>query len=498
VSRARTEGVREGAPSLRLVCYLQTPRACTMMALMAETTSADLTILLVDDERSYRASLKRLLAADGLCFVEAESGEQALALVAEQSFDLALVDVWMPGMDGLALVPRLKEKSPDLTVIMLTAFGDVEVAVEAMRAGASDFLEKGHAEHGLRARIAQLRRIRQLENDNRALRAEASRTFEFPGLLGDSPPMRRLKEAITRVGPADVSVLVEGETGTGKELVARAIHHHSRRSGGPFIVVDCASINESLMESELFGHVKGAYTGALAAHEGLFRAANGGTVFLDEVGEIPLAIQVKLLRVLQEREVRAVGSVHPSPVDIRVVAATNRKLSECVERGSFREDLYFRIAVVTLEVPPLRSRGDDIDLLATAFVARLPARQPPVRMHPEALRRLRAHDWPGNIRELENMIQRGSVMMQANEIRAEDLPLAPEEDEPIPLPGAAAAAAQPAGDPPPVQGDSLDSYERAAIVNALAKCGGSRRAAARMLGIGPATLYRKLHEYNLG
>jgi len=465
------------------------------------------TVLLVDDDAAYRASMQRLLKADGLRLVEAAGGPEALALLGAQGVNLALLDVQMPGMDGLELLRRIRESSPALPVIMLTAFGDLQVVVDAMKAGASDFLEKSASPHALLARVTQARRIWELENDNRTLRAGASAAFDFAPLIGDAPSIRRLKEAIVQVGPSDASVLIEGETGTGKELAARAIHHHSRRRSGPFVPVDCASISESLMESELFGHVKGAYTGANASEEGLIRSAEGGTVFLDEIGEIPLGMQVKLLRVMQEREVRPVGSSRSQRVDIRVIAATNRHLTEQIKHGNFREDLYYRIAVVTLEVPPLRERVEDVAILAAHFLSGVKEPGAPSSLDPQALERLAAYPWPGNVRELHNVIHRAAVLARGPVISSGDLPRtvrekrqgAAEAAEAPGSEGTAGAAGSTAQGPAEAAPDSdrMESYEKAAITSALAKSGGSRREAARMLGISEATLYRKLRVFDI-
>jgi DNA-binding NtrC family response regulator len=458
--------------------------------------SAGYKVLLVDDDPLYRSSLRRLLEPEGCQIVEAGDGAAALEVAGATRVDLAFVDVRMPGMGGLELLHRLRASHPSLPVVMLTAYADVGMAVGAMKAGATDLLEKNAAVESIRARIAQARRIWELEQDNQRLRSVARQEFDFPALLGTSPSMLGLKEAIARVGPSDASVLIEGETGTGKELVARAIHHHSRRHAGPFIPVDCASISESLMESELFGHVKGAYTGANEGDIGLIRSADGGTVFLDELGEIPLSMQVKLLRVIQEREVRPVGSPRSQRVDIRVIAATNRVLSARIAQGAFREDLYYRVAVVTLEIPPLRERGEDIALLSQSFLDRVadPA-SPPVSLEAAALERLRAYAWPGNVRELENVIHRAMVMHRGPRITPADLPAALRDGrEPSTAASAPPAAPVPA---PSADGGLLAAYEKAAIVNALERSAGSRREAARILGIGEATLYRKLHLYAL-
>jgi DNA-binding NtrC family response regulator len=446
------------------------------------------TVLLVDDEPNYRASFRRLLKPEGCLVLEAGSGAAALEIMAAHRVDAALVDVRMPGMDGLELLEQIRSRHRAVKVIMLTAQAGLPEAVRAIQAGAADFLEKDAATETVLARLGQVRRIWELERDNSALREQSERSFDFDALVGGAPAMMRLKEAIVRVGPSDASVLVEGETGTGKELVARAIHHHSRRGDGPLVAVDCASISESLMESELFGHLKGSFTGAQSDKVGLVRSADHGTVFLDEIGELPAQMQSKLLRVIQEREVRPVGGERVHRVDIRVIAATNRRLPDQVAKSLFREDLYYRLAVVTLEVPPLRSRREDIPSLAQCFLERFRSPDSGVReINSAALACLASHSWPGNVRELRNVIERAVALGSGPELLPEDLP------EAVRCP---APSAQDAGKA--AEGDSMDAYERAAIVNALKKTGGSRREAAKLLRVGEATLYRKLHQYGLG
>ncbi|HOM30083.1 MAG TPA: sigma-54 dependent transcriptional regulator, partial [Deltaproteobacteria bacterium] len=338
----------------------------------------------------------------------------------------------------------------------------------------------------MRSRVGNLYRIWQLKRENERLKQKVEMRFGYESLVGDSTVMLRLKELITKVGPTDASVLVEGETGTGKELVARAIHHQSRRCRGVFVPVDCGAIAQTVIESELFGHVKGAFTGAHTAAKGLIRAADGGTLFFDEVGDLPLPMQVKLLRTIQEREVRPVGSAQSYPVDIRIVAATNKDLSEEVGKGRFREDLLYRIDVVHIRVPPLREHKEDIPLLARHFVMESSRDVSRVRdISPEAVELLERYDWPGNIRELANVIRRAAALGRSELIMPEDLP-----------PTIREAKGSPAGLVRP-EGSRLRDYERAAIVNALSLSGGNRKKASRILGIGEATLYRKLARYGL-
>ncbi len=444
--------------------------------------------MLVDDEPGYCSSIRRFMRPDGLSLLEANGGAAALEILSAHHVDLALVDVRMPQMDGLELLQRIRSSYPDVSVIMMTSYGDTATVVQAVKAGATDFIEKDVSVEAIRNRLLQAKKFWELERDNRALKSQAVSSFTFDRLIGESPSMARLKEVISQVGPSDASVLIEGETGSGKELVAQALHHQSGRRTGPFIVVDCGSISESLIESELFGHVKGAYTGAHESDMGLFRTAEGGTVFLDEVGEMPMFLQVKLLRVIQEREVRPVGSARSQHVDIRVIAATNRRLEEQVKRGGFREDLFYRLAVVTLAVPPLRERSGDMPLLSAFFLKRLRTDSTAViGVAPETMACLERHVWPGNVRELENVIRRALVLSKGPLLQPEDLPPDFRHGKSREVELAV----------PETTTDRMESYEKEAVLNALEKSGGSRRQAARLLGIGEATLYRKLRAFDI-
>ena len=444
-------------------------------------------LLLVDDEPSVLSSLKRIFFEDEYQIHTAGNGAQALELLAEIKIDAALIDLKMPGMDGLTLMKEMRKDFPQVMVIILTGHGSIQEAVDAVKLGAVDFLEKPYEPEALRNRIAQLHQIWNLREENRQLRSRIEFQFGFDRLVGNSTAMLKLKEMIAQVGPHDAPVLIQGETGTGKELVARAIHHHSARSASNFVPVDCAAISETVIESELFGHVKGAFTGAHMSTLGLVRSADGGTLFLDEVGELSPAIQSKLLRTVQESEVRPVGSNKAYPVDIRILAATNRDLAREVAGNNFREDLYYRLNVVVIEVPPLRERKDDIALLAKYFLKRFATDLTPTK---DIARKtyffLENYDWPGNIRELENVIRRAIALGRSELIEPEDLP---------------ANIFTPAGyGPGPTDipsDDSMTSYEKSAILNALKKSGYNRRIAAQILGVGEATLYRKISKYGL-
>jgi len=450
-------------------------------------TPSKFSLLTVDDEPAVLSSLKRVFFEDDYQIHAARSGEEALAIVRKVRIDAALIDLKMPGMDGLTLLKKMRKDYPAIMVIMLTAHGGVQGAVEAIKLGAIDFLEKPFSPEGLRARMAQLHQIWQLKEENRNLRAKVESRFGFDRLVGNSSPILKLKETIAQVGPVDASILIQGETGTGKELVARAIHFHSQRSRNNFVPVDCAAISETVMESELFGHVKGAFTGAHVSTLGLIRSADKGTLFLDEVGELSAPLQAKLLRTIQEKEVRPVGSNKSYPVDARIVAATNRELIEDVAQGNFREDLLYRLNVLTIDVPPLRNRREDICLLARYFVKQFASEVSPVKdISTEACSCLEKYNWPGNIRELENVIRRAVALGKGETILPEDLPTNLYTTN-----GKYCYSAKCPSE------DSLAACEKAAVQNALSKTGGNRQKAARLLEIGEATLYRKIKKYNI-
>ena len=444
-------------------------------------------LLLVDDEPPILNLLKDAFAEDRYEIHTSSNGREAIKTLKRVIIDAALIDLIMPEMDGLTLLQEIRRRFPSILVIMLTGHGGVREAVKATQLGAIDFLEKPIEVNALRVRIGQLHRIWQLNEENRKLRTAIKGKFGYHDLVGNSTSILKLKEMIARVSHTDMTILIQGETGTGKELVARAIHFHSPRCDNSFVPVDCAAISETVMESELFGHVKGAFTGASADTLGLVRSSDKGTLFLDEVGDLTPAIQVKLLRTLQEREVRPVGASRSFSVDVRILAATNRDLAQEVERGNFREDLYYRLNVLTLNVAPLRDRKDDIALLARYFLKRFATDVSPVTdISEEVLRHLQNHDWPGNIRELENAIRRAVALGKENFIQLEDLPSslyiqpnAPCQTVDSPLDG------------------SLAAYEMVAIRNALAKSGNNRTLAAKILQIGEATLYRKIKKYRI-
>ncbi len=433
-------------------------------------------LLVVDDDRAFRISTAEILRADGHEVSTAGTGTEALATVAEDRFDLILLDLRMPGPDGLAVVEQMRRHGVTAPVLFVSGFGTVEAAVRSMHLGADDFLTKPVEPDVLRARVAEL-----LER-----RPSREATEDFAGLVGRSQVMRDVFEAIRQVAETDTSVLVTGETGTGKELVARAIHRRSKRSGGPFVPINCAALAEGLLESELFGHVKGAFTGAVSDKPGLFEAAAGGTLLLDEIGDVSLPLQQRLLRVLQDREVRRVGALQSRPVDARVLAATSRDLRAEVAASRFREDLFYRLNVFRIALPPLRDRVGDVPLLVEAGLARLKDRLPGgcvPTVSPFAIRLLRAHAWPGNVRELFAVLESAAVRADGRRIDAQHLP--PE------LRGRAATTTR------RYTADRSADDERAAIRAALRATGGSRTEAARALGMSRTTLWRKMRDYDL-
>jgi DNA-binding NtrC family response regulator len=443
-------------------------------------------LLLVDDEPAILASLKRVFRKAPYKIHTAENGRIAMEVLQQARIDAALVDLKMPEMDGIELLKQVRKQWPRVHVVILTGFGGVKEAVEAIQMGAVDFLQKPFEPETIEARVNQIYHIWYLELENQRLREKIEFQFGYDQLIGNSVAMLKLKKMIMQVAGSDASVLIQGETGTGKELVARAIHHHSQRRGQPFVPVDCASISETVMGSELFGHVKGAFTGAHESTKGLIRSADRGTLFLDEVGELPLTMQGKLLRAIQEKEVRPVGSSQSHMVDVRILAATNRNLEEEVAQGRFRQDLYFRLNVVVLGVPSLSSRLEDIPLLARYFIQQFSSPASTVaHLSNEALAHLNAYDWPGNVRELENVMRRAMAMGQSKGIMPNDLPDNIFSGHSMGI------------DSGELSSDSLAAYELAAIRNALLKCDGHRKKAADLLGIGEATLYRKLNKYDI-
>lgn len=438
-------------------------------------------ILIVDDEEGMRSFLERALAPRCAHVAVAGNVEQARALMDRQHFDLLVLDIALPGKSGIEWLRELREQGVGVDVILITAFADLESAIDALRGGASDFILKPFRIDQIFNAIKNCFQRATLARENYVLRRELSvRDSGNDGLVGDSPPMQSLRDVLHRVAATPCTVLLQGESGTGKEVVARALHRLSDRAERAFVPINCAAIPSELIESELFGHVKGAFTGAAANRNGLFYYANGGTLFLDEISELPLAMQSRLLRVLEERRLRPVGSEREVPVDVRVIAASNRDLVEAVRAGMFREDLYFRLAVVDLPVPPLRERPQDIPALVAHFVAMLSQRLgvPRLAPSPEVMAALGRYHWPGNVRELRNLVERSLILGAFS------------TDALAPPPGPAARSADPEL--------SLEEVERRHILGALDACGGNKTEAARRLGVSRKTLDRKFSEWSEG
>lgn len=435
--------------------------------------------------------LRTMLRSWGYAVSEAADGDEALNLVRERAFDAVLTDVRMARMDGIHTLKSVLEYNPALPVVLMTAYSSVETAVEALRLGTYDYLVKPLDFEILRHTLRQAIEHSRLSVENRELRRQLSEAAARPGILGRSPAMLAMQETIATVAPTEATVLITGESGTGKELVARALHSGSARADKPMVTVNCAALAENLLESELFGHEKGSFTGADRRREGRFVQANGGTLFLDEIGEMPLPLQAKLLRALQEGEVQRVGSDAPLTVDVRVLAATNRDLREEVARRRFREDLYFRLNVISLEVPPLRDRGEDIPVLAAHFLERFAGRnRKSIRgFSPQAVDSLLRYAWPGNVRELENAVERAVILCNGDLITRRELPAAITEAA-SPEEASSAAVGALAGLP-------LDELERRAIGETLRCTGDNKSEAARQLGITRATLHNKLRKYGL-
>jgi two-component system response regulator HydG len=444
-------------------------------------------VLLVDDEAAMGDYLVEGLSGASFVATAVRSGEQALAQIVSHEFDALVTDLRMKGMDGLELCRRVRETTAELPVIVLTAFGDYAAAVEAVRAGAYDFLAKPVKLDVLELALTRAVERRRLRQEVKAL--QQSRAGQgFGGLVGDSSAMRKVHDLLARIAPAETSVLVTGESGTGKELVARTLHLGSPRRAGPFLAINCAAVPENLLEGELFGYERGAFSDAKAPKVGLFVQANGGTLFLDEVGELPLGLQAKLLYALQARVVRPLGSTQEIPFEVRLVTATNRDLETAVEEKRFREDFYFRINVVEVRLPPLRVRGNDILKLAAHFLREFAdrAKKPVTAMTPEVGEKLLAYPWPGNVRELQNVIERAVALTQHDHITVQDLPqkVAEHRRSHVVLTDETEFV-------------SLEEMEKRYILQILAAVGGSKSVAARILGLDRTTLWRKLERFHI-
>jgi DNA-binding NtrC family response regulator len=451
-------------------------------------------VLVVEDDETLRELLAEVLRGWGYQAVVVPSGARAVELLETQLFEVAVVDIHLPEMDGVELLRHLKRHDPSIEVLMMTGDPTVATAVETLKLGAYDYLTKPLILEELRHLLDHILERRLLRQEVNTLRSRLGEQLRMSELVGVSPAMEAVKGMIVRVAPADSPVLIEGESGTGKELVAAAIHRLSARGGGPFITVNCGAVPSDLLESEFFGHVRGAFSGAVADTLGLFRSAHGGTIFLDEVAELPTALQVKLLRVLQEKDVRPVGSARSYSVDTRVIAATNKNLETAIKDGSLRQDLFYRLNVVRIHVPALRERKQDVPALVTAFIRQFNQRfgREIKGIAPDAMAALLAYDFPGNVRELENLIERAYALGARDEVRLVDLPALIGAVPTDPAPTAQGIAAPTGGAVP-----TLAQAERDLILRALEIHGNDRAKAARALGLSSRTLYRRLKEYGI-
>jgi two-component system response regulator HydG len=447
-------------------------------------------ILIVDDDAGHLTTLKTIVKSWGFRVETADDGSQAVDRVEDQPFDLILMDVKMTEMDGIEALKLIKRYNPAIPIIIMTAFSSVESAVEALKSGAYDYLTKPLDFEALKMTLERAIEHVALRKENKILREKLRTDFDINNIIGKSPVMKAFIDTLITIAPTEATVLISGESGTGKELVARSIHFNSERKHHPLVVINCAALTETLLESELFGHEKGAFTGADRKRHGRFKQADKGTIFLDEIGETSSAMQAKLLRVIQEREFERVGGEQTIEVDVRIIAATNRNLMEEVQAGRFREDLYYRLNVVSLEVPPLRNRQDDIPLLTQYFLDRYTEknRKPIKGWTPRAMDILVKHQWPGNVRELENAVERAVILATGDYISEKELPLSILPDDFIAQP-------KPAPPIPPAHTRPLEEVEKETILAALAACHGNKSEAARQLGITRKTLHNKLKLY---
>ncbi len=451
------------------------------------------TVLVVDDDNAHRTMLYTLISGWGYEVTQADDGATAIEKVKEQSYDLVLMDVRMVKVSGLEALEQIKSFNPAIPVIIMTAYSSVDTAVDALKQGAHDYLTKPLDFDKLKITIARSMEHTRLKEENRLLKESLGKHFDRRNIIGQSPAMVNLLETVAQVAPSEATALITGESGTGKELIAGAIHFNSSRKDGPFVKINCAAITETLLESELFGHEKGAFTGADRRKEGRFYQAHRGSLFLDEVSEMSLTMQVKLLRVLQEREFTRVGGEKTIPVDVRIIAATNKDLPELIGQAEFREDLYYRLNVVDLEIPSLRKRREDVPLLAQHFLQIFAARNHKEikGFTPQAMDHLIRYDWPGNVRELMNAVERAVVLSRSDYLSEKDFPVISgfkiKNDETI-------------SQPPPINGDGttpLEEVEKATILKTMEAVGGNKSEAARRLGITRKTLHKKLKTYGV-
>ena len=454
---------------------------------MTEQPRANSKILFVDDEREMLSTVRNYLSRGGYGVAVSENGRKALELAARDEFDIVITDLNMPEMSGLELLKAIKKIRSDTEVIIVTGYGSIESAIKALKLGGYDYLQKPVDLGRLKMLIDRILEKKRLKEENLHLKHKLKERYRYDEIIGLSPGMQDIYEIIDRISMDDPTVLIQGESGTGKEVIAKVIHKNSNRKAGPFVSINCGALVEGLLETELFGHVKGSFTGAIRDKEGLMKVAEGGTIFLDEIAEMPPSLQVKLLRALQEKKIRPVGDTRETHVDTRVIAATNKDIHQALETGKLRSDLYYRLNVVSIQIPPLRERKEDIPPLVNHFINRFGEtnkRKIVKKMSPEALSLLLEYDWPGNVRELENAMERAFVLGVDEIIGVDDLP-------PV-LKGSGSRDVD-AG----VRSYSLKENEVALIKRALIKTNGNKTDASRLLGINLSTLYRKMARYNI-
>ena len=453
---------------------------------MKKQMESTIRILVVDDEKIIRDGSSRILAKEGYAVITAGSGEEALERYDREPFDLILLDVKMPGIGGIETLRKLKEIDPGLTVLIVTGYPSTETAVKAIKLGAYDYVTKPFTPDVLRVAVNRALERKTLLNENQHLRQQLKMKDEVDTIIGQSESMRNIYELVRRTAPTDSTVLITGESGTGKELIARAIHNYSLREEGEFVTVDCSSLVETLLESELFGHVKGSFTGAIQAKYGSFELANGGTFFFDEIGNLSLDIQAKLLRAIQEKEIKPVGGEKTIKVDVRIIAATNQDLRQAIAKKSFREDLYYRLNVVPIHIPPLRERKEDIHLLVNHFLKKYNRKKevPVTRVEPETTKLLMSYHWPGNVRELENSIERALILEDGDTLLPGNFPWLAGKRQMRTVAGSSKVY-------------SLEELEKQHIGRVLKETEGHRGKAANLLGIDRKTLYQKIKKYGL-
>jgi two-component system response regulator PilR (NtrC family) len=454
-------------------------------------------ILVVDDEESIREFLEIMLKKEGFEVSLAEDGAQAKDMILKKSYDMVISDLQMPNMNGIELLKFVKDSAPDTVFMMITAFGTTETAVEAMKMGAYDYITKPFKIDEVRMNINNALKSRNLEVENRSLKKELVKEYSFQNIIGNSPAMHQIFDLIKRVSQAPTNILVTGESGTGKEVVAKAIHFNGPLKDKPFVTINCGAIPENLMESEMFGHKKGSFTGAVTDKAGLFEVADGGSLFLDEVGELPVTIQVKLLRAIQERVIRRVGATEDMKVDVRIIAATNRNLEEMVQKGTFRQDLFYRLNVINIRTPPLRERKEDIPILAQHFLKKYNEKLSKNigGISVDAMEILKKYDYPGNVRELENMIERTVALEGGNTILPESLP---------PMVNTSSGRKMASSHEIEVTNEGVDldkvmgQIEKELLIKAIHTAGGVKKKAAKLLNITFRSMRYRVEKYNLG